>query len=202
MPFHRRVDYGDVRLKRAQILEGKALVMSDRGAVATWDARMGQAVIRFGWSFRVEESDFALRPAFPLLLRDAIAWLGGEGRRAFASEVRTGRTFVNHAPLPLARGEAIVTDVVGEAGRTRALPVEDATLRVPVGAPALMKIEVAGRTEWVAANRDDDGVDLTKVELVARPAPPPPIPWWRDLPWAVVAAFIAAVLLLAEWLLL
>jgi hypothetical protein len=199
-PFHARVDYADVRITRASILEGRALVSSDKGPIATWDSRMGRALLRFGFSFRDVDTDLVLRTAFPLLVRGAIAWLAGEGQRAFPPEASVGATFANRRPVGLERGQAVVTHVVGEAGRTRVVPVDDSIVRIPIGEPGLLKIEVGPRSEWVAANDPAAGsIDLTAVATGAGPEFPPAIPWWRDLPYAAVAAIAAALLLLAEW---
>ena len=199
-PFHARVDYADVRIKRASILEGRPLVSSDKGPIATWDSRMGRAILRFGFSFRDVDTDLVLRTAFPLLVRGAIAWLAGEGRRAFPPEALVGATLVNRRPVGLDRGQAVVTLVVGDSGRTRVLPVDDSLVRIPVGEPGLLKIEVGGRSEWIASNDPAAGtLDLTAIATGPGPAYPPSIPWWRDLPYAALAAVAAALLLLAEW---
>jgi hypothetical protein len=199
-PFHRFVDYADVRLKRARIVEGAPLIRADRGAIASWGSRMGQAWIRLGFGFAVEEGDFAMRPAFPLFLRDAIAWLAGEGRRGFPLEARVGEALVNARPLPVARGEGRVTEVAGGTARIESAPIEDARLRWVASRTALLKIEVDGRVEWVAANDPAAGtVDLSAVAPRTAAEAPEQIPWWRDLPLAVVAGALVALLLLAEW---
>ncbi len=200
-PFHRHVDYGGVQIKRSQVLEGRPLVLSDKGAIATWEQRMGRACIRFGFSVSQDVSNLGMQLAFPLLLRGAIEWLAGEGRRGFAPSARTG-TIVNTSPLPIAKGEATVTQVIGKTGLVRVLPVDDGILRIQIAEPSLVHIEAAGRDEWIAVNRADDGVDLSRVATGAGPEFPAPVPWWRDLPWAPVAALIAALLLFLEWLLI
>ncbi|HKS16706.1 MAG TPA: BatA domain-containing protein, partial [Planctomycetota bacterium] len=89
-PMHRWVDYTDVKASRAFVLKGDPLVTSDRGPVAVWSRRQGQAWIQFGFAFGVETGDFVLTPSFPVFLRHAVQWLAEEGRRAFPGSARAG----------------------------------------------------------------------------------------------------------------
>lgn len=199
-PFHRRLDYRSVRLRRARIVDGPPLILSDRGPIASWDSRMGAAWIRFGFSFAVEDGDFALRPAFPLFLRDAILWLAHDGLRAFPERVAAGATLSNAKPLAVGRGTARITEVAAGSGRSGTAAIDGASLSWPVLRTALIQVEIEGRAEWIAANDPSAGsVDLTAVPGGPGPAFPDPVPWWRDLPVPTLAAALALLLLLAEW---
>jgi hypothetical protein len=197
---HRWVDYADVKLKRAWVLRGEPLVTSDRGPVAVWGRRQGQAWIQFGFGSGVEEGDFALTPSFPILLRNAVAWLADEGRRAFPRMVAAGGTIANLAPLADPEGELEVTELVGSGVKSWRIPVRGGEARIPAPRPCLLEIEGGGHVERIAV-QGDEPVDLTRVPQASGGGPPDPIPWWRDLPYAVVAAAVVLALLAVEWLL-
>lgn len=198
-PLNRWTGYSGVHIRRSGILDGPGLLETDRGAVAAAGRGPGLAWIQFGFSFRVEESDFALTPAFPIFLREALRWLAGEGRRAFPSRIRSGA--VLEASISLPPGEVLATDVDGEAGRTRSVPVEAGRARIPALRPGLLRLEYGGRVEWAAVT---GGPPLDAGRLAEGPSPAGPerLAAWRDLPPAPVAAAAAGLLLLAEWLLL
>jgi len=197
---HRWVDYPDVKAKRAWILKGTPLVTSDRGPIAVWGRRQGLAWIQFGFSFGVGEGDFALTPSFPVFLRNATLWLAEDGRRAFPRTARAGGVLVNDAPLADPEGEVRVTEVAGGEMRGRFVPVRSGEVRIPVSRPGLLKLEGAGGAEWVAVEPEAP-VDLAKVPAASGPGLPEAIPWWRDLPYSLVAAALVLTLLAAEWVL-
>jgi hypothetical protein len=198
-PLHRYVDYADVKAGRAWALKGDALVTSDRGPVAVWGRRQGLAWIQFGFSFGVETGDFALTPSFPVFLRNAIQWLAEEGRRAFPGSARAGETLANAAPLADPDAELKVTEVQGSATKTSSALAPGGEARVAVSQPGLLKIEAGTQVEWVGV-AGAAPVDLSTLPKAAGTLPDP-IPWWRDLPWVLVAGAIVIVLLAIEWIL-
>ncbi|HEY3225868.1 MAG TPA: BatA domain-containing protein [Planctomycetota bacterium] len=197
---HRWMDYPDVKVKRAWVLKGSPLVTSDKGPIAVWGRRQGLAWIQFGFSFGVGEGDFALTPSFPVFLRNAALWLAEDGRRAFPRTARAGGVLVNEAPLADPEGEVRVTEVAGGEMRGKFVPVRSGEVRIPVARPGLLKLEGAGGAEWVAVEPEAP-VDLTQVPVASGPGLPEPIPWWRDLPYTLVAAAVVLALLAAEWVL-
>jgi hypothetical protein len=198
--IHRWVDYANVKAGRSTILKGEPLVMSDLGPVAVWSRRQALAWIQFGFAFGVDSSDFALTPSFPVFLKHAIQWLAGEGRRAFPLSVQSGQVLSNLAPLAEPDAELVVTTVGG--GQVRALShfAPSGEARIPVDRPGLVRVESAGREEWVGVTGADP-VDLSSLPTAGGPPLPEAIPWWRDLPWVIVAGAIVLLLLLVEWIL-
>ena len=199
-PLHRWVDYSDVKAGRAWILKGDALVTSDLGPVAVWGGRQGLAWIQFGFSFVVENGDFALTPAYPVFLRNAVSWLAEEGRRAFPRSAHAGHILANVAPLADPDAELKVTEVMGDQMRTKSFLAPGGEARIPVERPGLLKIEAGAHVEWVGVTGTAP-VDLSALPKATGPGLPEAIPWWRDLPWVVVAGAIVLALFAAEWIL-
>lgn len=199
-PVHRFVDYTDVKAGRAWVLKGDALVTSDRGPVAVWSRRQGLAWIQFGFSFGVETGDFALTPSFPVFLRHAILWLADEGRRAFPPSARAGEVLANEAPLADPDIELKLSLAFGELAKISTALAPGGEARIPLDRPGLLKIEAGSQEEWVGIVGAEP-LDLSALPKAAGPGLPSPIPWWRDLPWPVVAAAIVLVLFTLEWVL-
>jgi len=197
-PVNRLVDWSDVVVRRARVLKGMPLVVSDRGPVAVWGRTMGRAWIRFGFGFGVADGDCALRPSFPIFLQGAIAWLADEGRRAFPREARVGDVVVNAAPLPEGASEASVTVVSGGATQTSSVPIDRGEARIAIVHPGLVKIAVGARTEWLAA-RLESSPDLEKLPREQGVALPEALPRWRDVPYSAVAGALVLLILLVEW---
>lgn len=199
-PVNRWVDYTDVKAGKAWVLKGEALVTSDRGPVAVWGRRQGQAWIQFGFPFGVESGDFALTPSFPVFLRNAVQWLAEEGRRAFPLSAQAGGMIANSAPLADPDGELKVTEVTGGELRKRANVAPSGEARIPVERPGLLKIEAGSQVEWVGVV-GAESVDLSSLPAARGPGLPDAVPWWRDLPWTVVAGAMVLALLALEWIL-
>lgn len=198
-PIHRWVEYGDVLCRRARLLEGNPLVLSDRGAIATWGRRQGLAWIQFGFSFRVEEGDFALKASFPIFLRNALAWLSDEGRRAFPRTARAGGVLRNVAPLAEPGADVRITEVRQDRTDSRSIEPHRGEARVLLPRSGLVKIECGGRTEWVAVEGTEP-LDAGRVPDTAGPGLPEPPPWWKDLPYPAVVGALGLLMLAAEWI--
>jgi hypothetical protein len=199
-PVHRYVDYTDVKVGRAFVLKGEALVTSDRGPVAVWGRRQGLAWIQFGFSFGVENGDFALTPSFPVFLRNAILWLAEDGRRAFPRSARAGEVLSNLAPLADPDAELKVAEVTGDRARTSSTLAPGGEARFPLDRPGLVRIEAGTQEEWIGV-LGAEPVDLSALPAASGPGAPEAVPWWRDLPWIVVAGAIVLTLLAIEWIL-
>jgi len=63
-----------------------------------------------------------------------------------------------------------------------------------------LKIEIGALDEWVGVTGAEP-VDLSSLPKESGPGLPEAIPWWRDLPWIVVASAIVLALLALEWVL-
>ncbi|MBI2931289.1 MAG: BatA domain-containing protein [Planctomycetes bacterium] len=198
-PVQQLVDWSDVILRRARILtKGAPLVWSDRGPVAAAGRAMGRAWIQFGFSFGVADGDFALKSSFPILLRNAVAWLAEEGRRAFPREGVVGQVLVNQAPLSEGATDVALTTVRGAQSQGTFVPVERGEARIVLTQPGLVRLSAGGKTEWLAARlaRSPDLGHLPREEGVAFPES---LPWWREVPAAMLAGAAALLVLLAEW---
>ncbi len=197
---HELVDYGNVTLRRARLLKGDPLVVSDRGPVAVWGRRMGRAWIQSGFGFGVADGDFALKPSFPIFLRNAIAWLADAGRRAFPRTATVGAVVSNSCPLPPNVADVRVTTVSGISSQETIVSVERGEARLRVAQPGLVKLTVAGKSEWMAVRlaSSPDLVRLPKEEGVALPEA---VSGWRALPFPAVAGALVVLILLVEWVL-
>lgn len=150
------------------------------------------------WLFRIDDTDLASRPSFPVLVWDAIDHLSGETNASATRMARTGR--------PLEVGSADGVAVVDPAGKPLALQPLGAQLvardvvrhgvyqlTTPVGAvPIAVNLLSDRGTRPLLRNEEEQ---LTTSDLK-----PPSVPWWRGgSRWKVLAA-AALVLATVEWL--
>jgi len=154
-------------------------------------------------AFDVRRSDLPMRAAFPLLISNALGWLGAPAASESAS-LRTGRSL--RVMLPEGSGphhaEAGVTD---PRGVTRAVAAQAGAIEIPIAHPGFYRLATSsGPARTLAANlADPTEADTTPAEhltVAGRTLQPPDPPvrrprrpiWW----WAIVAA---AALSLGEW---
>jgi hypothetical protein len=149
--------------------------------------------------FDPRQSDLPLRPAFPLLVQNAIAWLAGD-EAGFVAPLRAGE------PSPLACAGAGV-ELVEADGRSLPVPCREGVALVTARAPGFATVRAAGQPDrLLAVNAPSVPPDVARVEapsLAGRPlaAPPgkgpspsPSLPEpWRPLVLAALA------LLAIEW---
>jgi hypothetical protein len=167
----------------APSLKPIALTNSGAAIVSIEDGASRRVVLHFA----VPASNLPLTPAFPVLIGNAIDWLGRRDR--------------GHVQVPgavvLPRETVRVLDPAGKAiplvslGDRRAATLE---------APGLYLAETTGATPRVLNVRLDD---MRKANLLVssvgpdtevRPlAPPPPTSWWR------LASLLAVLVLVVEW---
>lgn len=95
------VDLSSVRLDRAVVLElgpdDEALIESAEGPVALAGRARGARYVVFG--FRPDASTLPLEPAFPLLVRNALRWMGDQP--LLPARVVAGRPLPLHSGLPV-----------------------------------------------------------------------------------------------------
>jgi hypothetical protein len=153
-------------------------------------------------AFDVRHSDLPMRAAFPLLISNALGWLGAPTAPDAAS-LRTGRSLrvmlPEGGPHP---ADAAVTD---PRGVTRTVAAQAGAIEIPIAHPGFYRVAApSGPTRTLAANLADSteadlkpAAHLTVAGKTLQPPDPPvrrprrPI-WW----WALIAA---AALSLAEW---
>jgi hypothetical protein len=195
-PLLRQLDLRDVNIAEADRL---ALSAGDVAVASSFGAPLIVARERPGLriaalAFDVRRSDLPMRPAFPLLLSNALAWLAGEGPRD-ALPTTVGAT----ARVPVAAGAKHVT-VVDPTGARLEWPVRG---DVAEGAIAHAGFYLVGDAP-LAANlgdaRESDTAPARNLVLGGRALPPADArsrrPAFALSTWALLAA---AALLLLEW---
>lgn len=178
-------DLTDLAVRRSRIVRGGTpLIESASGPIASWSRRGGYAEVRFG--FTLDESDFALRAAYPIFMRQWIEWARRGATRAFPASAAFGRPLVAEVPW-IREGAYRVRDARGEASLTPDWP-------------GIYRISAEGRDEFVAVNSFDRASSDLSVASPGAPVPPPR-PWHRRVPYAVLAAAVVLALLFLEWFL-
>jgi von Willebrand factor type A domain/Aerotolerance regulator N-terminal len=195
-PLVRQLDLGDVNIAEATRLTlapgDVAVASSFAGPLIVARERPGLRVAAI--AFDVRRSDLPLRPAFPLLLANALAWLGGSDAREVIPAVVGGT-----ARVPAPRGAARVV-VIDPTGARATWSVAGDVVELPVRHAGFYRVgEVT-----LAANASDvvesDTTPVTTLALGGRALPPPDAPAGRGhRTLATWALLVAAALLLLEW---
>jgi hypothetical protein len=199
-PLVRQLDLTDVNVaeaRRLALTPGDVAVASAFGAPLVV-AREHPGLRVAGLSFDVRRSDLPMRAAFPLLVANALTWLGGvtpEGRAAGGLSVSTGTT----ARLAVPAGVTSL-DVEDPAGVRATWPAAGDTAEVPITRVGFYR---AGG-QFIAANLADPVESSTApaatLVLGGRALPPPDPPARRRAHTLAALALIAAAALLAiEW---
>lgn len=196
-PLLRHAALGDVNVGRALLVDPEpsdvVVAADERGPLLVRGTREGHRFVAL--TFDVRESDLPLRPAFPLLLLDAIESFAPSDAR-YRGSILTGE--VSRVSLP----EGATRATLRTEGREITLPVEDgrATLR-PTHA-GLVTLETDAGDVLVAANLPAAReLDLTRRALDLGPAPesgPVLETASARLPWEWLA-LAALALLFVEW---
>ena len=197
-PVMRFVDLSDVNFTRASLLRvapGDAPLFSTvEGVLALARERPRRQVIL---GFDPRRTDLPMRPAFPLLIANALRWLAGDDSSSLAP-VRVGEP----ATVEITAPEVMVIEPDGSRARRVAV---DGHVRVVARQPGFHRVEGAGTTPLLLAANADPGESVIAspeaLLLDGRPLPPPdpvspggaPAPWWRWLSLAALA------LLAVEW---
>jgi hypothetical protein len=194
----------DVNIARARQLQTEPsdeVVASAIGGAPMIVARESLLGRRMAVAFRISDTDFALRVAFPVLLLNAIDWFTGEDARLVES-YRTGENWV----LRLDDRTLQEISVRWPSGEERTLPAYDGTAVLYGDEPGFYQITAGSTVFEVAGNLSDAD------ESAIRPADPlvlGEVPISTELPdegptsdydpWLlmVLAAF---VLLMLEWM--
>ena len=153
-------------------------------------------------AFDVRHSDLPMRAAFPLLISNALGWLGAP-TAPDAVSLRTGRSL--RVMLPESGPHSAVATVTDPRGVTRTVTAQSGAIEIPIAHPGFYRVAApSGPPRALAANlADPTEADLTPAAhlIIAGKTLQPPDPpvrrprrpiWW----WALIAA---AALSLAEW---
>jgi len=218
--LNRYLNWRDLPLPPARPLQlqaGEALVQSYEGALIAAFAHQGRQVLWLG--FDPGSRLFPFRLAFPLLLRNALAWFEQEGRLLLRPNYAPGEVIEPLSKIPAdavevswfpaganeARSEALEV----REGRFRFTQTEDAT---PVlfrltrqgpdgGAPEVQ--EVATAINLFAPEESQIApAPIAPEASTPKDAPAASSSWTRSLPLALwpILVGLALVLWLAEWL--
>ncbi|NQW03430.1 MAG: VWA domain-containing protein [Acidobacteria bacterium] len=184
------VDPSTVTLERARSVESDAWTPIARSATGTPLVSVGETEefrrVVFGFGFTEAESNVALQPAFPVLVVNALEWLG---RPALGSQVRPGVVSLDAviSRLTSPQGERVEVMTFGETRLAR------------ITSPGLYLAEGGGMRSALAVNVGDPQVSnvgrtsLTEATLSTSAEAQANAPWWPTL------IAIAFVFVLVEW---
>lgn len=189
-PVLRGVDPATVTLERARSVEADAWTPVARSAtgvplVSVQESTSARGVM-LGFGFLEAESNVALQPAFPVLVVNALEWLG---RPTLAGQLRPGVVAV----------DAALTRVISADGETLPITAFGDSQLVRFSKPGLYLAEGGGMRTTFAVNVGDPQVSnvnrtsLSEEAQAQSAAARANDPWW---PWIVGIAFL---LVLVEW---
>jgi hypothetical protein len=134
-----------------------------------------------------------------MLLFNAVEWAGWRGLRSFRTEYRVGEPLRAERPVWIDEGELEVEAADPPSRPGRVAVRGGRPLSAPPAGAGFVRIGGAGREEWVAVNLFDAAEsDLREPPPSVDPPLPPPAPWTAKVPWAVPAAALVLLLLVAE----
>jgi Ca-activated chloride channel family protein len=119
-PIFHYVDLSGVRVARALALAPQGGRVLAAGDVPLLWAYEGGGIRALVLGFALEDSDLPQRVAFPILMANSLAWLGGG-----ALEVRAGEA------LQVPAGGAAAADLIDPGGRRRGVRAQDGMLLLP-----------------------------------------------------------------------
>jgi hypothetical protein len=178
-----------------EITIGEALRLSTRGGEVLVEgetpllwAYEGEGVRALVSAFTLDQSDLALHLAFPILLQNALAWLGG-----------AERVYPAGGPIILPSRGAQEADVLWPDGTSRRLTSRGGRFVIPAADRAgLYVVRSGGREELLVVNPPAEEIAVAPVAPPAESADAPPTARGTSDVWR--ALLLAAVVLLAvEW---
>lgn len=196
-PLLRHAALGDVNVARALLVEPEAsdviVAADERGPLLVRGMRGAHRFVAL--TFDVRESDLPLRPAFPLLLLDAIESFAPSDAR-YRGSILTGE--VAHVSLP----DGATHATLASGAHDVTLPVEEGRATVRLTRAGLHTLETDAGEVLVAANLPA----ARELDLAPRPIDLGPAPTESlsletasaRLPWEWLA-LAALALLLVEW---
>jgi len=199
-PVLRFVDLGGVRIDRALALTpdgGRTLAAGPAPLLWAYDGR-GVRVLLL--AFGLEDSDLGLRVAFPILMTNSLAWLGGG-----IADARVG----DEVQVP--SGGADAATLAGPDGRRRELrPTAGVFVLPPFTRAGLYRLSTGGGTREFAVAIDSPGASVIRPGQAPAPAgaaAAEPGPTTAGVPATVLVrvslwpwlALVGLVALLGEW---
>jgi hypothetical protein len=208
-PLMAAVPAGSLVIRGALRLEGRGFTplawSRDAPLILSWQ-KEDQRVLLL--AFSLEESDLALRPAFPLLLANALTWFFPRWLSAEADQTRAGEP--REIPVPAGPGLAGTAEVRSPGGARTSLSVDGQSVRFTRTEKAgFYEVTAAGRSSTFAVSTTSpEESDISPRYAPARAAAGTsdgvsssiPAPGTSLSPlWGILSA-AAMALLLAEWL--
>ncbi len=200
-PILQFVDLGSIRISRAMELTaagGRVLAGGDVPLLWAYEGGGIRAVLL---GFALQDSDLPQRVAFPILVANALAWLGGEGLVIRAGE-----------PLQVPSGGGTSAELIDPTGRRQGMQAQSGMFLLPrltragvyrVNTPAGMRVVTvrpadapAGRIRPGAAPGPGSGAGSEGAEASRSQAVPQLLTQMPVWPWLVLGA-VAVVT--AEW---
>jgi hypothetical protein len=195
-PLLRQLDLSDVNIAEAPRLglaPGDVAVASSFGLpLVVARERPGLRVAAL--AFDVRRSDLPMRPAFPLLLANALGWLADADTREIMPALVGGT-----ARVPVPRGTTRV-DVRDPSGARTAWPAEGDALDVPIRRAGFYQVGAVTLAANLSDAVESDTTPAKALVLGGKTLQPPDPPAGRGRrPLAVWALLAAAALLFVEW---
>lgn len=175
--------------------EWPMLIQSDVGPVAIYGTQAGVSFVALG--FRLSDTDMTWRPSFPIFIGNVVEWLTSGEWRWMPPQVRCGDRVRTSRPVdePL---EVFLWNG-RDLSRVAAVPKGQSwTHTFPT--PGIYRLKGETTDEWVAANFiDPNEADIRPKGSVPPVELPPAVRWYQDIPFTVLAAVGALVILTMEW---
>jgi Ca-activated chloride channel homolog len=159
-PVMRFVDLRGVAIARTLAVHPRGGETLAEGEVPLIWAYEGGGLRAMVWGFALPESDLAVHPAFPILVRNAVSWLTGSG-----SAYEAGQPWI----VP-ARGQTEAV-LMGPDGTKHVLAARGGQFVVPaLERVGIYTLQVGGRPQRIAVNPAPSAVDITPVRPPLAPS--------------------------------
>ncbi len=189
-PILEGVDHALVHIGHARPVVRPTLrpvALSEQGTplVAVEDTRTNRHVVL---GFQIADSNLALTPAFPVLMGNAIDWLGRPSRD------------LHRQPGPAVLPGATVRVLAPDGGLVPLTRLAD-RITANLEAPGLYLVQSSDGQSVVRVTLGDMGRSNLLVSSVAGGSPSPPAaPAGEGRPWWIYAAIVAFALVTVEWI--
>jgi len=189
-PVMRFVDLREVGIARTMAMHPRGGEALAEGEVPLIWAYEGGGLRAMVWGFALPESDLVVQSAFPILVRNTLAWLTGSG-----SVYEAGQPWI----VP-ARGQSEAM-LLGPDGTQHVLAARGGQFVVPaLERVGIYTLQVGGRSHRIAVNPAPSAADITPVRPSSRQLSAAPVVVSQHGIGLAPALLIATLLvLLAEW---
>jgi len=189
-PVMRFVDLREVGIARTMAMHPRGGEALAEGEVPLIWAYEGGGLRAMVWGFALPESDLVVQSAFPILVRNTLAWLTGSG-----SVYDAGQPWI----VP-ARGQSEAM-LLGPDGTQHVLAARGGQFVVPaLERVGIYTLRVGGRSHRIAVNPAPSAADITPVRpSLAQLSAAPVVVSQRGIGLAPALLIATLLVLLAEW---